>query len=409
MSAEDREKVHSREWESGRDSPLADAAGLSHQEHDKWRRRAKAFEDVVMPIAKALGDATTPLNGAELERRVRSVHAADSTSPPRPRSPEPGSLPRASACAASPSTPCAPSSACLLPRLPVALSRLRRKSTAEAFPHSPASCSVPCRARGLRAPAPSLHPRLAPVGPPRKDSSAPPGAPGPSRDPASSARHHPPSAPAVRWALQAGVMLRFLYEGKLGEVLAPPSTTEETSFLCAAEGKCDCMKQLLEKGLDPGTANAAGNTLLHVAAAAGHLDLCQLLLDWGVAVDAWGRHATTPLLLATRRGHDDVAMLLLAYDANPALAATDGDSALSAASARGNAALVQKMIAKGVPLSLPSPVDGSTPLHAAARSGCVNVVRLLLGEGLAPPVSRPWAVRFPHSVTLCAPICRRWR
>lgn len=204
-------------------------------------------------------------------------------------------------------------------------------------------------------------------------------------------------------------MLRFLYEGKLGEVLAPPSTTEETSFLCAAKGKCDCMKQLLEKGLDPGTANAAGNTLLHVAAAAGHLDLCQLLLDWGVAVDAWGRHATTPLLLATRRGHDDVAMLLLAYDANPALAATDGDSALSAASARGNAALVQKMIAKGVPLSLPSPVDGSTPLHAAARSGCVDVVRLLLGEGLAPPVSRPWAVRFPHSVTLCAPICRRWR
>lgn len=42
------------------------------QEHDKWRRRAKAFEDVVMPIAKALGGASTPLQGEELERRVRS-------------------------------------------------------------------------------------------------------------------------------------------------------------------------------------------------------------------------------------------------------------------------------------------------------------------------------------------------
>jgi ankyrin repeat protein len=72
-------------------------------------------------------------------------------------------------------------------------------------------------------------------------------------------------------------------------VITPmPAEMSTACLLCAtAAGHADILTALLEHGCDPsGTVDAAGHTLLHVAAAWGKADCLGLLLQQGLSLHA---------------------------------------------------------------------------------------------------------------------------
>lgn len=90
----------------------------------------------------------------------------------------------------------------------------------------------------------------------------------------------------------------------------------------------------------------------------------------------------TPLGLAVFFGHDALAGALLRAGADVDARAANAQQvgALHAAVARGNAAMVQALLAHGATVDLPQQ-QGITALHAAAGAGRQDIVALLLQAG----------------------------
>lgn len=76
-------------------------------------------------------------------------------------------------------------------------------------------------------------------------------------------------------------MLRFLYDGVLGALVAPQQAPEERMFEAVYTGNTRAVQVLLLEGVDPNACNEVGNRPLHVAAYHGHADVVQVLLEAG--------------------------------------------------------------------------------------------------------------------------------
>ena len=170
----------------------------------------------------------------------------------------------------------------------------------------------------------------------------------------------------------------------------------------------DFLQQLLDVGLSPGAATAAGWTALHAAAMAGQLEAMQLLVQRGAPVTATTVHGCAPLHSASRTGQQPEAMQLL-LDAGADVSAADHNSHpplyqaicagnLSAvqillaagasykydliiAAGRGHLQLVRLFLSKGAGLGQRWPEDGNAAQHEAARFGHVRVLQELLAAG----------------------------
>jgi ankyrin repeat protein len=124
-------------------------------------------------------------------------------------------------------------------------------------------------------------------------------------------------------------------------------------------GRVELVELLLRHGADPNARTDAGVTLLHSAAISGNVKLAEILLSRGVDPNARAADGATPLHIATGMlniysqeevCHPDFVRLLLSHGAD--LNIRDG--------------------------------DGYTPLYYAARSSCVEVVKILLAAGAVP-------------------------
>src|SRR5688500_3608210 len=104
------------------------------------------------------------------------------------------------------------------------------------------------------------------------------------------------------------------------------------------------VQRMIQRGMDPNTSDAHGNTLLIIAASEGYFDLAKLLLTERARVRARNSIGDSALMLAAIRGHLEMVRLLAAYgaDLNP---------------------------------------SGWTPLHYCASGGHTEVCRLLLELG----------------------------
>jgi len=134
-------------------------------------------------------------------------------------------------------------------------------------------------------------------------------------------------------------------------------------------------KMLLEAGADPDSPNFDGETALMLAARAGDVELAALLLEHGADVNArelWREQ--TALMWAADGAHAELTQLLIDHGADVTVRAAANDWGSQITSE---------------PRAQYRPTGGLTPLHYAARSGCVDCVRSILAAGEDPDRPTP--------------------
>ncbi len=90
-----------------------------------------------------------------------------------------------------------------------------------------------------------------------------------------------------------------------------------TLFQAAREGETGLLRSYLDAGAPATMTNAAGDSLLMLAAYHGHADTVQLILRHGGDANAANDRGQTPLAGAVFKGYTDVAKVLLDAGADP--------------------------------------------------------------------------------------------
>ncbi|KAJ8668906.1 hypothetical protein QAD02_000165, partial [Eretmocerus hayati] len=123
-------------------------------------------------------------------------------------------------------------------------------------------------------------------------------------------------------------------------------------------GKIECVKQLIDAGIDINGLNSKysdliGDTALHEAVREGHLEMVQLLLSSGASINTQNWYRNTPIIIAAQIGRKDIAQKLIESEAN----VNDQNQ------------------------------FGDTSLHYAVRNDDLEMIKLLLSAGASPDVA----------------------
>ncbi len=88
-------------------------------------------------------------------------------------------------------------------------------------------------------------------------------------------------------------------------------------FELARTGDAQRLAGYVDAGVPVGLTDAAGNTILMLAAYHGHAPAVRVLLERGAAVDALNDRGQSPLAGAVFKGEDEVVRVLLDAGADP--------------------------------------------------------------------------------------------
>jgi ankyrin repeat protein len=88
-------------------------------------------------------------------------------------------------------------------------------------------------------------------------------------------------------------------------------------FQAARDGDTGLLRSYLEAGAPATMTNAAGDSLLMLAAYHGHAETVQLLIQHGGEANTANDRGQTPLAGAAFKGYADVARVLLSAGADP--------------------------------------------------------------------------------------------
>ncbi|KAJ4307754.1 hypothetical protein N0V84_012520 [Fusarium piperis] len=157
---------------------------------------------------------------------------------------------------------------------------------------------------------------------------------------------------------------------------------------------------LRDRRVDPDAKDGLGRTPLSWAAVKGHKAIIKLLLDSGkVDLDAKDKYGRTPLSLAAMNGHEAIIKLLL-DSGKVDLDAKDEDRwmPLSLAAENGHKAVVKLLLDSGKVDPNAKDEDRWMLLSLAAENGHEAVVKLLLDSGKVDPNAKDEDRRRPLSL-----------
>ncbi len=148
----------------------------------------------------------------------------------------------------------------------------------------------------------------------------------------------------------------------------------EDSLSAASLGDARQLTGLLDRGIDPNTVDAQGNSLLILAAREGQLDTVEALLKYRVRIDDRNLAGDSALMLAVLRGHDAVVQTLLKGGAR---VNHEGWAPVHYAAFEGRETALDALLAAGADVNALAP-NKATALMLAARNGHAGLVRRLL-------------------------------
>ena len=149
-------------------------------------------------------------------------------------------------------------------------------------------------------------------------------------------------------------------------------------LLRAAElGDAKGVERLLDRGLDPNTADPKGHTLLMIAARNGHRDLVWALVRRKASATKRSEHGDTALMMASLRGDREIARMLIEFGG--AEVNHSGWAPIHYAAFQNQAELIRYLLQKGADKNALAP-NGYTALMLAARGGHMEAARALLYE-----------------------------
>lgn len=189
-------------------------------------------------------------------------------------------------------------------------------------------------------------------------------------------------------------------DDEIGEEMETWSSNTELCHPLCQCNKCSVLQKrtlvVMDSGLNVNSCNSEGYSPLHVACLHGHASLVDLLLRRGSNVNSWNNTSmqSTPLHLACQYDHASVVSKLLKFGAKCNMKDTNGNSPLHYCCMNGYYNSASILIAYGANVDQNN-YRGNTPLHEAARGNYAKMVKLLLEDGKANPLSRNKAQLTP--------------
>ena len=164
---------------------------------------------------------------------------------------------------------------------------------------------------------------------------------------------------------------------------------ETPLMIAAGAGSVDEVRMLLDLGADVnGTDPNRQQNALMWAASEGHVDVMNLLLERGAKVNAATKTGFTPLVFATLKNDDPSVRRLLRAGADPNFALADQTRILAVAMASKSYAAALALLDGGADSNVTDRA-GNTPLHVAAQTGSLELVKKLLAKGAKTDVRTP--------------------
>ena len=144
----------------------------------------------------------------------------------------------------------------------------------------------------------------------------------------------------------------------------------------AGAGDLSRVSFYLDRGMDPNTSDADGNTILMMAARQGYTELASLLLSRKASLSRQSRSGDTALMMASLGGHLPVVKVLV--QAGAPLGGAQWQP-IHYAAFGGSAETLRFLLERGADKNARAP-NSYTPLMLAVRNGHADATRVLLQE-----------------------------
>jgi len=184
----------------------------------------------------------------------------------------------------------------------------------------------------------------------------------------------------IRKAIQLAVVLVLCLssQGSFGQAY-------DELLKAVQDGNARTVERLLDRGLDPNTADSKGNTILMIASRLGHRDLVSALIKRKASVTKRSPFGDSALMMASLRGDVEIVRALAEHGAE---LNHSGWAPIHYAAFENHAEVIRYLVAKGADKDAIAP-NGHSALMLAARGGHMEAAKALLYEDADVRVKGP--------------------